>query len=615
MLLEVCRKPPYPDPREVIEAMGRMFDSGRDYENVDVVLDYIECEALNLDSTNANDKIEKRNGFIPAEKVAVQQTRKGKKKATRNTSHPTVPSTAAQEKPPKTSGIYQPRIPIDVTPQHPPPSAAVAAPVKEEASVIQESTEAPLMETDASTSFTSAPVFEELPDTLPAIIDRLTTRENERETIFSQHKGLENIMQSVLRLSRELCTDPAISSHLLSLCLMLYDPHTPLVFAARDYILRIARDILDLASNVPPSEKGSSEGRTVEKLAAIVAGHVANILISVRQHQPPRQSKAPAVSGLMDNEANVLLSRLVNLEDQYFAMSAAEATVRQHLLIKPRHYGNPTAVTTSGTDTAALYSQLSEILKLEERKDPTNVNHNKLRQETADVDTELHALHVRKKELAMSLDEVNSSIAIAEAKREALKCGMDEANSEKSHQTMASDKTLVADLAAMESELPLLFKGSVALLDTELCARSSTPLEHYLVAMNQWLSSQVDFITTLTSRVSKEEERARSIETEIEGYRSLGMDGIVHEHVLKAQKLANDIKEDWSAIEAFKTQLRACNAGLVELLAYSEDWRKHSTLLDCIIAQFNSMGIPTTQLVSIMSNLPEIGKLASSTKG
>ncbi len=597
--------------------MGRMFDSGLDYDKVDMVLSYIECEeACNSDNAKVDDKVGKKNDFIPAEKVAVQQTHKGKKKAAKNASHPTVPSTAAQEKPPKMNRIHQPRIPIDVTPQHPPPSAAVATPVKEEASVIQESTKAPLMETGASTSFTSVPVFEELPDTLPAIIERLTTRKNVREIIFSQeHKVLENIMQSVLRVSRELCTDPAISSHLLSLCSMLYHPHTPLVFAARDYILSIARDILHLASNVPSSEKGSGEGRTVEKLAAIVAGPVANILISVRQHQPPRQSKVPAVSGSMDSEANVLLSCLVNLQDQYFAMSATEATVRQHLLIKPRHYGNPTAMTTSGTDTTALHSQLSEILMLEERKDLTNFNHNMLRQEAADVDAELHALHVRKKELAISLEKVNSSITIAEAKQEALKCDMDKANSEKSHQTMAPDKTLIADLAAMESELSLLFKDSVALLDTKLCARSSTPLERYLMAMNQWLPSQVDFITTLRSRVSKDEGRARSIKTEIEGYRNLGMDGIVHEHVLKAQKLANNIKEDWSTIEACKAQLWACNAGLVELLPYSEDWRKHSTLLDCIIAQFNSMDIPTTQLVSIVNKLPKMGKLSSSTKG
>ncbi len=611
MLLEICRKPPYHDPKKVVEALGQMFDSGLDYESVDEVLSYMEYEALGLDNAKANHEVGKRSGFIPTQKVVAQKTYMVKGKSNRNASRPTVPSTAAQEKPPNANGIYQSPTPITVQSQYPPPSAAVAVPVKEVTSVIHASTNAPLKETVASTSFTSAPVFEELPNTLPAYIEWLSTRKIEQETIFSQgHQGLEKIMQSVLRVSRELCVDPdpVISSQLLSLCSILYHPRTSLLFAVRDYIMRVAQDILHLANNAPPSrEKDGSKRCTVETLAAIVAGPVANILISVRQYRPPHQPKVTAASASVDNEANALLSCLMNLQSQYCAMSATEAIVRKHLLMKPMPYDNPAAVTTSGVSTAALSSQLSDMLNLQERKDFKNVTRNKLQQDAAAIIATLDALHMRKKELTMALDEVNSSIAIAENKQEALKHGMAKANSEVSHQTMAPDKTLIADLAAMESGLLLLFSGSAGSLDTKLTARSSTPLEHYLVAMSQWLPSQVDFVTRLTSRASKEEERIKLIEIEIESYRNLGMVGLVQEHSLKAQKLANDTKEDWAAIETCKAQLRACNVGLVEVLLHSEDWRKHLSLMDCIISHFNSMNISTAQLVSIVHNLPEMG--------
>ncbi len=608
MLLEICRKPPYHDPKKVVEALGQMFDSGLDYESVDEVLSYMEYEALGSDNAKANHEVGKRSGFIPTQKVVAQKTYMVKGKSNRNASHPTVPSTAAQEKPPNANGIYQSPTPITVQSQYPPPSAAVAVPVKEVTSVIHASTNAPLKETVASTS---APVFEELPNTLPAYIEWLSTRKIEQETIFSQgHQGLEKIMQSVLRVSRELCVDPdpVISSQLLSLCSILYHPRTSLLFAVRDYIMRVAQDILHLANNAPPSrEKDGSKRCTVETLAAIVAGPVANILISVRQYQPPHQPKVTAASASVDNEANALLSCLMNLQSQYCAMSATEAIVRKHLLMKPMPHDNPAAVTTSGVSTAALSSQLSDMLNLQERKDFKNVTRNMLQQDAAAIIATLDALHMRKKELTMALDEVNSSIAIAENKQEALKHGMAKANSEVSHQTMVPDKTLIADLAAMESGLLLLFSGSAGSLDTKLTARSSTPLEHYLVAMSQWLPSQVDFVTRLTSRASKEEERIKLIEIEIESYRNLGMVGLVQEHALKAQKLANDTKEDWAAIETCKAQLRACNVGLVEVLLHSEDWRKHLSLLDCIISHFNSMSISTAQLVSIVHNLPEMG--------
>ncbi len=369
-----------------------------------------------------------------------------------------------------------------------------------------------------------------------------------------------------------------------------------------------------------PSEQGNGKERTIEELSGIVAGPVTNILISVRRYQPPRQSRFTD-SGLRCNKENVILSCLVNLEEQYLAMVAAEATVRLRSHLKLRHYANPTALTTSDPATAghltqesvAVLSHLFETLMLKDERTPIESIQCKFRQEGAVIDAELEALRARKKELMVLVDEVNSSIAIAEDKQEALRRRMEEANSENSDQPITPDKDLIADLTAMESELSILFRGSIILLDSKLYPQGSSPFEKYLIAMNQWLSSQADFTTTLNFRVSDEEKRARDIEVEIESYRSLGMDSIVHEQALKSQKLANEINEDRSAAQASKAQVQAWNTSLVELLVSNKDWRACSTLLDAIIAQFIAMDIPTTQLVSITDVSPQTGTLSSST--
>ncbi len=610
VLLEVCSHPPHHNGKKVIEAMGRMFDSGLDYENVDAVLDYLEYEALSgADNEKTNVGREKNHAIITPKNGAVQQRQRGTNKAIKKISQPVVLSTAGHGKTSEAIGLQPPRIPIDATPQHPPPSVALRDPVKEGASDPLESTRPlseALLETGGALNVSSnfVPISTvDLSDRLSTFLDWVLARNDEKDTIFSRKsKCLENLMQNVLRGSRILSTVPSISSQILSLCSMIYHPHTLLAFAARDFLLCIARDILYLASKVL-SEQGNSEEHAVEQLAGVLAGPVANILCSARCYRPPLKSRIPA-SGSRDKSANTLLLRLVNLEEKYFAMSAAEAAVCQRLQLRQRPYANPTAVTVSGTnpaghitqDSAALESHLSKILKFEGKSPKEFIP--EFRQQDV-IDAELEALRARKKELVMALDEVNVSIAISEEKREALRHGTEEANADKSHQARTPDealKALIADLTAMESELNVLLRGSIALIDTNICPQSSSPLQHYLLATDQWLSSQTDLITTLNFRVSEAENSAKDLQIEIENYRDLGMYGIVDELVLKSQKLEKEINEDRTAIEAFKALLRDCSISLVKFLVKNEEWRNHSTLLDHIVTQFNSVDIPTSEI-------------------
>jgi hypothetical protein len=563
VLLEVCKRPPFPDPKVVLAQLEIMFDEGLPYDNADAVSEQLSLTAAIAESDATASTSDTASRPTPPAAPAMAN---GYRAA------PASPSSPVEEDKP--------------LPATPPPSEAESEPQQVSDSMQQK------LEAVASHSSISDAL-----NALGSWARESRVSDADREAFF-HGRALSLLLENVLNQARVTDFDQTIRP-LLSSLLGCFLSESTVVTAASEHIGATAQRVWSSAA---------SNATTRAAVITLTAARLADILRESCQPKSEAASSQGGAGTAMGAGASndQLLSLVMRLDSQYRAMISAEQAVRSslHLGAAPPAAKGTRRQAQLKREDQQLLAELHKLSTSEAAASATSARaagQGRVESELMDCEKELQALESRRAQLAVALNEVQHSISTLLAKRESIKSRAVSSGASSTSSAaeigrggaMAASpfQALVAGLADMEASL-----ASVAPIQDSSAMNSleeGDPLCSYLDSSAKWLESQEQCLSALVVRSQSAQTRSNELQVELSQYRALGMDAIVRDMSVNIERLNQEAKEDIAAVATLKEQAQSCGACISEVLTQRVDWSEHERVLGVIASRLEALGIGT----------------------